>query len=47
MAADFHTAFNVALAVVFILPLNALAALLTRFLPDRPNQRSLDAAVPG
>jgi phosphate:Na+ symporter len=35
MAADFHTAFNVALAVVFILPLNGLAALLKRLLPDR------------
>jgi len=42
MAADFHTAFNVVLAVVFILPLNALAALLKRFLPDRvkPNDPS-------
>jgi phosphate:Na+ symporter len=42
MAADFHTAFNVALAVIFILPLNALAALLTRFVPDRakPNDPS-------
>ncbi len=36
MAADFHTAFNVALALVFIGPLNGLAALLRRFLPDRP-----------
>jgi phosphate:Na+ symporter len=36
MAADFHTAFNVALALVFILPLNGLAALLTRVLPERP-----------
>jgi phosphate:Na+ symporter len=36
MAADFHTAFNLALAVVCILPLNGLAALLTRVLPDRP-----------
>jgi phosphate:Na+ symporter len=44
MAADFHTAFNVALAVVFILPLNALAALLTRLLPDRP--RNSDLATP-
>jgi phosphate:Na+ symporter len=35
MAADFHTAFNVALALVFILPLNGVAALLTRLLPDR------------
>jgi phosphate:Na+ symporter len=36
MAADFHTAFNIALALVFIGPLNGLAALLKRFLPDRP-----------
>ena len=36
MAADFHTAFNVALAIVFILPLRGLAALLTRLLPERP-----------
>src|SRR6185437_11121686 len=35
MAADFHTAFNLALAFVFILPLNGLAALLTRLLPER------------
>jgi phosphate:Na+ symporter len=35
MAADFHTAFNVALALVFILPLDSLAALLTRLLPER------------
>src|SRR3984885_1355249 len=42
MAADFHTAFNVALALVFILPLNGLASLLTRLLPDRakPNDPS-------
>jgi phosphate:Na+ symporter len=42
MAADFHTAFNLALAVIFILPLNLLASLLTRFLPDRakPNDPS-------
>jgi len=36
MAADFHTAFNVGLALVFILPLNGVAAFLTRLLPDRP-----------
>ncbi len=36
MAADFHTAFNVALALVFILPLDAVAAALTRMLPERP-----------
>jgi phosphate:Na+ symporter len=35
MAADFHTAFNVALALVFILPLGGLASLLTRLLPQR------------
>ena len=42
MAADFHTAFNLALALVFILPLNGLAALLTRLLPNRatPNDPS-------
>jgi phosphate:Na+ symporter len=42
MAADFHTAFNVALAIVFILPLNGMAALLTRMLPERakPNDPS-------
>ncbi|HUI60702.1 MAG TPA: Na/Pi cotransporter family protein [Steroidobacteraceae bacterium] len=42
MAADFHTAFNVALALVFILPLNAVAALLKRQFPDvrKPNDPS-------
>lgn len=42
LAADFHTAFNLALAVVFILPMNALASMLTRVLPDRakPNDPS-------
>lgn len=35
MAADFHTAFNVALALVFILPLDGVAALLTRLLPEK------------
>jgi len=35
MAADFHTAFNVGLALIFILPLNGMAALLTRMLPAR------------
>jgi phosphate:Na+ symporter len=44
MAADFHTAFNVALAVLFILPLNAVAALLTRWLPDRP--QAADPSAP-
>jgi len=45
MAADFHTVFNVALAVVFILPLNGLAALLTRFLPDRPKPNDLSTPL--
>jgi phosphate:Na+ symporter len=42
MAADFHTAFNVALALVFILPLDSVAAQLTRLLPERvkPNDPS-------
>jgi len=44
MAADFHTAFNVALALVFILPLNGVAALLTRLLPERP--RAGDPSTP-
>jgi phosphate:Na+ symporter len=35
MTADFHTAFNLALAIIFILPLGWLASLLTRFLPER------------
>jgi phosphate:Na+ symporter len=36
LASDFHTAFNVALAIIFILPLRGLAALLTRLFPERP-----------
>ena len=35
LAANFHTAFNVALAIAFILPLNAIARLLERMLPER------------
>ncbi len=35
MAADFHTAFNLALALLFILPLKSLASGLTRLLPER------------
>jgi phosphate:Na+ symporter len=34
MTADFHTAFNIALALVFILLLDRLALLLVRLLPD-------------
>jgi phosphate:Na+ symporter len=40
MTADFHTAFNVVLAIVFILPLGSLASLLTRFLPERAKTNS-------
>jgi phosphate:Na+ symporter len=35
MAADFHTAFNIVLAVIFIFSLDPLAALLVRLLPER------------
>ena len=34
-AADFHTFFNLATALLFILPLRSYAALLTRLLPER------------
>jgi phosphate:Na+ symporter len=34
-AADFHTAFNVVLAALFILPLDGIAAVLKRALPER------------
>ena len=44
MTADFHTAFNVVLAVAFILPLDGLVWLLTRYLPEQ--QRPTDAATP-
>jgi phosphate:Na+ symporter len=36
LAADFHTAFNVLLALVFIGPLDFVAKQLERWLPDRP-----------
>jgi phosphate:Na+ symporter len=36
MTADFHTAFNVALALAFMLPLDGVAWLLVRVVPDRP-----------
>ena len=42
LAADFHTAFNVLLALLFIGPLDFVAARLTRWLPDQPK-----AADPG
>jgi phosphate:Na+ symporter len=42
LAADFHTAFNVLLALFFIGPLNLVAAALERWLPNQPK-----AADPG
>jgi phosphate:Na+ symporter len=36
MTAEFHMLFNVALALIFIGPLDAMAWLLVRVLPDRP-----------
>ncbi len=44
MAADFHLAFNVALALVFILPLDWLSSLLTRLLPEQ--KKPADPAQP-
>jgi phosphate:Na+ symporter len=44
MAADFHTAFNVALALAFVFLLDGLASLLTRLLPDPPKRA--DASAP-
>jgi phosphate:Na+ symporter len=42
MTVDFHTAFNLVLAIVFILPLGWLASFLTSVLPERakPNNPS-------
>jgi phosphate:Na+ symporter len=42
LAADFHTAFNLLLALLFIGPLDFVAAQLMRWLPDKPK-----AADPG
>jgi phosphate:Na+ symporter len=44
LAADFHTAFNVVLALAFIIPLPALARLLTRWLPEQT--KPSDPATP-
>jgi phosphate:Na+ symporter len=44
LAADFHTAFNVLLAFIFIGPLDFAAKLLTRWLPDPP--KSADPGTP-
>jgi phosphate:Na+ symporter len=45
MAADFHTAFNVALALLFILPLDGLARFLTRLLPERAKPTDLSTPL--
>lgn len=44
LAADFHTAFNLLLALLFIGPLDLVAARLVRWLPDQP--RSADPGTP-
>jgi phosphate:Na+ symporter len=44
LAADFHTAFNLLLALFFIGPLDFVAARLTRWLPDKP--RAADPGTP-
>jgi phosphate:Na+ symporter len=44
MTADFHTAFNVVMALAFIFVLDGVAALLTRVLPE-PEKRA-DASAP-
>jgi phosphate:Na+ symporter len=44
MTAEFHMLFNVALAVIFIAPLDAVAWLLVRILPER--RQPVDPSVP-
>ena len=44
MTAEFHMLFNIALALIFIGPLDAMAWLLVRILPDRP--RPADPSTP-
>jgi phosphate:Na+ symporter len=44
MAADFHTAFNVVLAAVFVFALDGVAGLLVRLLPESAKQP--DPSVP-
>jgi phosphate:Na+ symporter len=44
IAVNFHTAFNIALALIFILPLESLARLLVRLLPEPPKPN--DPGVP-
>jgi phosphate:Na+ symporter len=45
MTADFHTLFNLALALLFILLLGPMASLLTRLLPERPKSNDLSAPL--
>jgi phosphate:Na+ symporter len=44
MCADFHLAFNLALAALFIFPLGSVAQLLTRLLPEQ--EKPTDPATP-
>jgi phosphate:Na+ symporter len=44
LAADFHTAFNILLALLFIGPLDLVATQLKRWLPDQP--KSADPGTP-
>jgi phosphate:Na+ symporter len=44
MVAEFHMLFNIALALIFIGPLDTVAWLLVRILPDR--KQTADAAAP-
>ncbi len=44
VAVNFHTIFNAALALLFIVPVESLARLLVRLLPEPP--RPADAGVP-
>jgi phosphate:Na+ symporter len=44
IAVNFHTAFNLALAVIFILPIERFAQLLVRILPEPP--RPADPGTP-
>jgi phosphate:Na+ symporter len=44
LAADFHTAFNIVLVVGFIGPLDFLAGLLKKWLPDQP--KATDPGTP-
>jgi phosphate:Na+ symporter len=45
LAVDFHTAFNLALAVLFLPLTDWLAALLVRFLPDPPRPADLGKPI--